>query len=198
MRVPHGDELVHGQERERERAAHLRKGFDQRLLDRSGLGPRVEVQDDLGVAVGLEDGPLLHQRFAQLGRVDQVTVVADGDRPVDAVDANRLRVGQLAFAGGRIPDVPDRQRPGQPAELRLVEGVGDMAHGPRGEQPGPVGGRDAGALLSPVLQRVQTEVDHPGGLRVSVDPEDPACFPELVEHGVHAQTSGTTQTSPSR
>ena len=71
------------------------------------LGPRVQVHDDLGVAAGLEDRALAHERVAQLAGVDQVAVVADGELAVDAVDHDRLRVGELALAGRGIADVPD-------------------------------------------------------------------------------------------
>ena len=73
------------------------------------LRSRVEVQDDLGVAVRLEDRSLPHEVVAQLARVDEVAVVAERDLAVRAVDQDRLRVEQLALAGGRVADVADRQ-----------------------------------------------------------------------------------------
>ena len=94
VRIADGDQPVLRQHDERKRAAHLRDRLDDGVLDRLRRRPRVEVQDDLGVAGGLEDGALAHQVVAQLPRVDQVAVVADGDLPVRAVDQDRLRVGQ--------------------------------------------------------------------------------------------------------
>jgi len=42
--------------------------------------------------------------------------------------------------------------------------------------------RDAGALLSAVLQRVQSEVDEVRRIRMVEDAEDTALFFEFVEH----------------
>ena len=82
--------------------------LDDRVLDAPRLRPRVEVEDDLGVAVRLEDRALLDEIVAQLVRVDDVAVVAERDLAVRAVDQDRLGVQQLALAGGRVAHVADR------------------------------------------------------------------------------------------
>ena len=57
--------------------------------------------------------PWRDELVAQLARVDEVAVVADRDLPVRAVDQNRLRVEQLAFARRRVAHMADRERPWQ-------------------------------------------------------------------------------------
>ena len=78
------------------------------------------------------------------------------------------------------PDVPDGHRPGEPGEFCLSEDVGDVAHGPRRDEAGAVGGGDAGALLAAVLQGVEAEVGHPRRLRVAPDAEHAARLSELA------------------
>src|SRR5262245_56189079 len=64
----------------------------------------------------------------------------------------------------------------------LVEDVRDVPHLARDAHLLAVGGGDAGALLAPVLQRVETEIGHVGGFGMAENAEDAAFFPELV-HG---------------
>ena len=70
------------------------------------------MEHDLGIAARLEDRPLADELVAQFVGVDEVAVVADARSAVRAVDQDRLRVGQLALARGRIADVADRRVPG--------------------------------------------------------------------------------------
>ena len=140
----------------------------------AALRSRVEVQDDFGVAAGLEDRSVADQLVAQLAGVDEVAVVADGDLAVGAVDEERLRVLELALAGGRVAGVPDRDVAGKRLERLLVERFGDLAHRARDAELLAVGGGDAGALLSAMLKRVEAEVGEIGRLGVPEDPEDAA------------------------
>ena len=138
---------------------------------------RVQVQQHLGVAGRLEDRPLLDtERVAQFLRVDEIAVVRDGDLAVGAVDQNRLGVRDAAGARRRVADVPDRAGAGQPSERRLVEPVGDVAHGLVNLQARAIRGRDARALLASMLQRVEAQVGKVGRLGVTVDTEDAAFF----------------------
>ena len=67
------------------------------------------------------------------------------------------------------------------SEDRLVEDAADEAHLAMALDCGAIADRDAGALLSAVLQRVQTEVRQPGHIGIaSVDAGDPACFVQHV------------------
>ena len=182
VRIADGDQAVLGDQRERERAGQLRDRLDDRVLDRSGLRPRIEMEHDFGVAVGLEDRSGAHQPLADFVRVDDVAVVADADLAVHAIDQDRLRVRELALAGGRIARVADRDRAGQRRERGLVEDLVDVAHALHDPHALAVGRRDAGALLAAMLQRVEPEIGQLRRFRVSVDSEHPAFILELVEH----------------
>src|SRR5688572_17931753 len=98
--VARRNQAVFRDQREREGAGDLRHRLDQRILHRASLRPRVQVQHHLGVAVGLEDRAGANEAIAHFDGVDQVAVVADADLAVHAVDQDRLRVRQLALAGG--------------------------------------------------------------------------------------------------
>ena len=182
MRVADGNEPILREHDEGERAAHLRDGLDDGLLDAGRPRLRVEVQHDLGVAARLEDGALAHELVAQLVRVHQVAVVRDGNLPVPALDQERLRVREAALTRRRIAHVADRHRPGHLRQHRRVEHVGDMAHRLGDAHQVPVRRGDAGALLPAVLHGVEPEVREVRGLGVAVDAEDAAFVVELVQH----------------
>ena len=146
------------------------------------LRPRVEVEEDLGVAGRLEDRALPREELAQVPLVHQIAVVADGDLAVHALDEQRLRVLEPALARGRIPDVADGGGARQPGERLAAEDVGDVAHAPRRAQFQPVGRDDAAALLPAVLEGVEPQVGQIRRLGVAVDAEDAAFVLELVEH----------------
>ncbi len=118
--------------------------------------------------------PLADQLVAQLAGVHQVAVVPDRDLPVGAIDQKRLRVLELALAGGRVAGVADGEVAGQRTERLLAECVGDLAHRARDAQLVAVGRGNAGALLAPVLQRVQAEIREVGRLRMAENAEDTA------------------------
>ena len=150
----------------------------------SGLRAREQMDDDLGVAVGLEDGAFADQRVAQLAGVHEIAVVANRELAVDAVDDDRLRIRELALAGGRVADVPDGELARQRRQRLGVERLVDVPHRLAVTDLDSVGRGDPRALLSAMLQRVQPEVGEVRGLRVAEDPEDAALFAKLVEHGV--------------
>ena len=122
------------------------------------------MDDDLGVAVGLEDRALADERVAQLAGVHQVAVVADRELTVHAVDDDRLRVRELALAGGRVAHVADGEIARQARERLRVERLVDVPHRLAVTDLDAVGRGDARALLSAMLQRVQAEVGEVRGL----------------------------------
>ena len=140
------------------------------------------MKDDLGVAAGLKNRAVAYELIAQLARVDEVAVVRDGDLPVRAIDQDRLGVLQPAFASCRVSRVTDRDVAGQRVQRALVERIGHVAHRARYPDQGAVGGRDAGALLTAMLQRVEAEVGEVRRLGMAEDPEDAALVLELVQH----------------
>src|SRR5262249_7001627 len=180
VRIADGDQAIAGQEHERKRPLHLPHRFDDGVLDARGFRSRIEMQHDLGVAVRLKYRSLPDEVVAQLARIDEIAVAADGDLSVRAVDQNRLRVRELALAGGRIAHVADRERPRQLRERLAVERVGNVSHRARHANLLAVRRGDAGALLTAVLQRVQPKVGHIGRFGMPEDAEDAALVFELV------------------
>ena len=89
----------------------LAPGFD-------GLGE--EVEEDLAVVGGLEDGAAVFEFVAQRVGVDEVAVVGDGDLPAAAVADDGLGVDEVARPGRRITGVPDGARAGEPLDVALI------------------------------------------------------------------------------
>ena len=65
----------------------------------------------------------------------------------------------------------------------LVERIGDMTQRSGRADASAVGGDDAGALLTSMLERVQPEVSQVGGLGIPEDTKDTAFVLELIQHG---------------
>src|SRR5439155_7209860 len=112
---------------------------------------------------------------AELRGVDEVAVVAQGDRPDASVVEERLRVLPGVATGRRVAVVPDRQVALQAGEAPLVEDLRDEPEiAERGQAPRLADG-DPGRLLAPVLQREEAEVREPGNVATRrPDTEDAA------------------------
>ena len=92
-------------EPERERAAQFRQRRPHRLDRLDALLQQIvdQVQNDLGIGLGLEHRPLFLERFAQLAKILDDAVVNHGD----AIGRVRMRVvlGRLAVGGpAGVPD----------------------------------------------------------------------------------------------
>ena len=107
MRVARRHEPILGDEGERKRARESGNRLDQCVIDGARLRPRKQVQHDLGVAVGLENGALPHQFVANLAGVHDVAVVTDAHLTVHTLDEQRLRIRHRAFTGRRVAGVAD-------------------------------------------------------------------------------------------
>src|SRR5438552_1351286 len=180
VRVADRVEGVGREQHERVGAGDPPERVGELVLERPRRRAGEQVQDDLGVGRGLEDGAVaLHLAAERLG-VGQVAVVRDRDGSARRGSRDRLRVLQVRAARGRVADVADRGRPGQAPEPLRTEHVGDPAHRLLQVQAGAVGGRDAGRLLATVLERVEAQVHDVRGLRMVPDAEEPALVVELV------------------
>ena len=182
VRIADRDHPVPRQHHQRKRALHLSDRFDDRILDLARLRTRIEMKNDLRVAIRLEDRALPHEIVAQLTRVHDVAVVTKSDLPVRAINQDRLRIQQLALSGRRVAHVTDRHWPRQRRQRLAVEDIRDVAHGARDAHLRSVRGRDAGALLAAMLQRVQPQVRHVGGFGMSEDAEDTTLVFEFIQH----------------
>ncbi len=174
------------------------------------------MDEDLAIGRGVEDRAACLEVPAQLGAINQIAVVGKGDRALVRRDDEWLGVAEHRATGGGIADVPERGITGQPGQTFLSEDLGDVPHlflgvdlGSADDDepfPGPVrrlslsdvalGARlvegdrgDPGALLPPMLQRVQAEVNEVRGILMVQDAEDAAFIVKLVEHGYLCQQS---------
>ena len=119
--------------------------------------------------------PRATQLVAELGRVREVAVVAERDRPRRPVVDDRLRVAPARRARRRVAAVRDRRVALEAAQLVLAEDLRDEAHVPEGGQPLAVRDRDPGRLLAAVLEREEPEVREPGDVALGrPDAEDAA------------------------
>ena len=171
VRIAHADESIGGEHDQRERAAETTQG--SKGFTRRGLA-RQQMQDDLAVRRGLENGAGILEFFAQRGGIDEVAVVGDGQRPPHGVGDEGLRIRQSAGPGGRIADVTDGAVAFEPFERRRVEDLRYQAHSTMDVErmPEPLAGDDARALLSAVLQREEPVVGQQRRTLVAKDPED--------------------------
>ena len=178
--VPRGHQRVLRQEQQRERAHHLRQAGRDRVLQPVAVAARVEVQDHLGVRGGLEDRARRLQLVAQHGRVGEVAVVAERDRPTVAVDEDGLRVGGHRVTRGRVAHVAHGPVARQRLQQLVREDVVDESQPLRELHALAVAGHDARGLLAPMLKGVEAEVRQPGRLGVPEDAEQPATVVEAV------------------
>ena len=180
MGVPGGDDLVGGGDHQGIGAFDVFQGVDQRFHRVGAPVPGHEVDDDLGVHGGLEDGAALFQAAADLPGVGEGAVVADGDHLAAVLHHEGLGVDEHGGAGGGIAHVADGQ---VPRELIQDPGVEDLGHQPQAPvhaDPFAVAGDDAAGLLAPVLEGVEAEIGEPGRVGMPVNAEDAAVFLGLV------------------
>ena len=74
----------------------------------------------------------------------------------------------------------DRQPSAKPLQDPLCKDLADMPHAFMGVYLSAVAGDDPGALLSPMLLGVQTQVGKLGGFRVAVNGEDSTFVVKLI------------------
>ena len=144
-----------------------------------------KMENDFGVAGGLEDGPFRFQVSSQRPGVDDVPVVGQGDGSAPGLGDDGLGVGQQALAHGGVSNVRRGRQARQPFQLLVAEDLGDVAHAPFLMQARPIGRDDPGRLLASMLEGVETQVGVAGRLGVSGDAEDAALVVKLVlVHGL--------------
>ena len=78
----------------------------------------------------------------------------------------------------------DRSMPGQPIESGLLKNLRHVTHIAFGKQMFAVRSHHAARFLSAMLQRIEPEIGHARGFRMSVDAKDAALFVQLVVENV--------------
>ena len=179
MGVPDRDDLVGGGDHQGIGALDFGQGRGQRVDQIDEVAPPVpghQMDDDLGVHGGLEDGALRLQAAANLPGIGEGAVVADGDHQTAVLHHEGLGVDEHGGAGGGIAHVADGQMTREPIQDSRVKDLGHQPQAPVHADPGAVAGDDAAGLLAPVLQGVEAEIGDAGRVRVPVNAEDAAVF----------------------
>jgi hypothetical protein len=190
LRVAGGVEGVLVHEDEAVRPPHERQHLRRGLLDgQGGAGglvglPGEEGGDQVRVvghggggafALALALAGELGGQGGELGGVDEIAVVAEGDRAVAGGAEGGLGVLPGRGAGGGVAGVAHGEVAGEGGERGLVEDLGDQAHVLEDEDLRTVAHRDAGGFLAAVLEGVEPEVGELGDLLArGPDSEDSA------------------------
>ena len=153
------------QDDEAERAANARQHLAERLDRVLGRLVGQQGREQLRVCRGREPGATAGQLGQQLARVDQVAVVADGDRPARSLAIRRLGVLPDRGPGRAVAAVGDGQPAAQAGQVPLVEDRADHAQVLVEHQLLAVAHGDAGQFLATMLEREQAERRDGGCLR---------------------------------
>ena len=145
---------------------HARHGLEQRgrIELQAGAGQlqfvREHVEHDFRVGIGVDVAAIDAEHLVfQLPPVGQVAVVREDDAE------RRVHVERLGFffarrgTGGRVTDLADTGRAGQAAHVARAEHVAHHAVGLVHVEVAAVRCRDAGGVLTAVLQEQQAVID---------------------------------------
>src|SRR5260370_26184085 len=168
-RIAHGVEFVLGEDQKRVGAFD----FIEPVADWAGKIPGLragnEMDDDFGVAVGLENRAAMLELAAPLGGVGEGAVVAEGDFALVAVDHDGLGVEKSFVACGGVARVAYRKAAGELRDHARLENFFDFAHGAGHVQVFAVARDHAGGFLAAMLQRVKTQIHEGRGVRGTRD-----------------------------
>ena len=186
QRVAHGKELGIGHHCEAERSYHPGHGVPDFLGDGDAGRTGDHPGEDLGIGCSLEELPLLLQFQAEGERVGEVAIVRDGQFTEVTLDTHRASVADAVRAGSGVARVADGEVAGEILQVLLIERLRDEPEAGVAGNVMAIGRRDTGALLSPMLQRVEREErDARHILTGSIDAEHPTFFMRFV-HFVEA------------
>ena len=140
---------------------------------------------------------------APFGGIREISIVAEGELALVAVDQDGLGVEQRLVAGCRVARVADGQVARKFGDHVGLENFFDFAHGAVRMQVGAVARNDPGRFLPAMLQCVKTEIGELGRLGMAEYAEDAAFVVEVVVekdvrrgHGMcSARTSELAQAS---
>ena len=189
VRIARRDQGVVTEHDHGEAALHPGERIDQSLLQTRLTGARQQVHHHLAVAAGAEDRAAAFELSANRPGVHQVSVVGEGDGASVRVRAEGLGVSEQTPPGGGIANVADRVTAGKLGEIPLVEHVRDETHGAVNGVLATLRGADSGALLPPVLERVEAQVGDFRGLRVPVDAENSALVLDPIPVALASQVT---------
>src|SRR5712675_2424699 len=117
---------------------------------------------------------------APFPRTGQITVVAQGQLALVAVNDNRLRVHQRSVAGRRVARMSERCVAGKPRKHVGLKNIRDQAETFFKMQFPAVARDDARRFLSAMLQRVEAQIGHLRGLGMAEDSAHAAVIVETI------------------
>ena len=198
LRVSGSDEHVPGEEHEAVGAHELLQGIHDRFRHVGLPGACDEVQHDLAVGGGLEDGPGVLHLPPELGGIGDGPVVSHRYGAGPALYDNGLGIDQGGASPGGVAVVADGRVSLEPGhDGRVGKDRPHEPHAPVVLHAGAVRGGDAGALLPPVLEGVEPEVCLLCGPGVAVDAHNAAFLaPMVVKMIIHAQVLCKPGASP--
>ena len=109
-RVTDGKNTIGAYHHQRKRAFYPAKRIGHRFGQRVFFGKRNQMNDDFGVAVGLENRSLGSPVCREFPCVDQIAVVGNRDDAFVRLHHDRLRVEQRGISSSRVARMSDRQR----------------------------------------------------------------------------------------
>ena len=194
-RVAGGDDPAGQQKNQSVRPAQCAKRLGDHTLYVALPAARDQMQDQFAVHRAAEDRAVGLERIAQFDGVDDVPVMSQRDPADPAIDEQRLNVGRMRQAGGRVAVVADGDVPGEPLEYLGTEDLGYQPHRLVFVHSSAVIGYDPGALLSAVLQGIKAQVGHQRRLVAAVDSEYRAFLPHVRPPPSSPPTAATPITS---
>ena len=153
-------------------AFQFAQAVDERVLAAVGVRLGEQVQDDLAVHGGLENGAASFEFVAQAGGIGEVAVVGDGDLAAGAIHSEGLGVFELGGAGGGIAGVADGHVAHEIVQNFAVKNLRNEAHAAMGAELAAVAGDDAGAFLAAVLKGIEAVISEFGGIGMTKNAKD--------------------------
>jgi hypothetical protein len=139
------------------------------------------VDDDLGIGSRLEDRTLGHQLLLEVHGVGNVAVVGDRETAGGKVREQRLDVAQARTTSGRIAHVARGDRARKPfKDLVVREHLRDVPDAAVRIEVAAIKADDADRFLAPVLEGMEPQRGHRGGIPGADHSEDPALLAEFV------------------
>lgn len=149
-----------------------------------------EMSDELRVGRRLELDALSLKVFAEDAIVDEVAVMGEGDGPTGGgiADQDGLGIADDGAAGGAVASVAYSDVAAQERQIFLVENLGNETHARAYGEVLAIGGGDASALLSAMLEGIQPEKGEASYIFAwRIDAEDATGLSRFVGRWTHAR-----------
>src|SRR2546425_4201204 len=145
------------------------------------LGDRDEMDQHFSITAGLKNRPLRFQPMTNFQCIYQVAIVRQSHHPFVRLHSDGLRIEQRRISRGGITRVSNGQRATQSGQRFFGKDIRHQPHRLVHVQRQPIGGNDSSRLLSPMLQRVKSQIGQRLRLRVPVNRHHSAFFSKFIE-----------------